>query len=225
MITLYHHPVSPFCITIRMILCYAKAEHRVVDLPYSDRRVIIEKTGGNYYKIPIIEDGKTIVWDRTELGQEIARYLDDKFRLDLFPPALEGIQSILSRYIESDVEGVAFKLNDIHYESWLPDVHDRTMWLRHKERKFGSGCISQWHANQGSFHEELEECLKPLEQMLSVRPFLIDESMRFVDCDLFGVIGNLMFSGHNAIPTRFSYLHRWHSRVATRCGTSQSAKT
>lgn len=33
MITLYQHPVSPFCITTEAILKYAKAERRVENLP------------------------------------------------------------------------------------------------------------------------------------------------------------------------------------------------
>src|ERR1700716_2822663 len=108
MIRLYQHPVSPFCITAEAILKFAKAKHRVVSLPYSDRRIIVDKSQGKSYKVPLLEDGKTIVWDRTELGQEIARYLDKKFDLDLFPPELEGIQTILGRYIESEVEAVGF---------------------------------------------------------------------------------------------------------------------
>jgi glutathione S-transferase len=210
MITLYQHPVSPFCITIEAILRYAKVEYRIVNLPYSDRRMIVEKTKGAYYKIPLLEDGETIVWDTTDLDQEIARYLDGKFKLALFPPALEGIQSILARYIERDLEDVSFKLNDIHYESWLLDLYDRTMWLRHKERKFGRGCVDQWREHRDELQRQLEEMLSPLDQMLSQRSFLVDDSPKFVDYDLLGVIGNLIFSGHNTMPTRLRHLQRWH---------------
>lgn len=210
MITLYQHPVSPVCITSETILQYAKTEHRIVNLPYSDRRVIVEKTKGAYYKIPLLEDGETIVWDTADLGQEIARYLDGKFKLALFPPALEGIQSILARYIERDLEDVSFKLNDIRYESWLLDLYDRTMWRRHKERKFGQGCVTQWRDQQIGLQRQLEELLSPLDQMLSQRSFLVDVSPKFVDYDLLGVIGNLMFSGHSTIPTRLRHLQRWH---------------
>jgi len=48
--------------------------------------------------------------------------------LGLFPPEHEGIQTILARYIESEVESVGFKLNDIHYKSWLSDRYDRAMF-------------------------------------------------------------------------------------------------
>ena len=210
MITLYQHPVSPFCITIEAILKFAKADHRVVSLPYSDRRIIVEKSKGQYYKIPLLEDGKTIVWDKTDFGQEIARYLDEKFKLGLFPSALEGLQEILARYIESEVEMISFKLNDIYYESWLSDLYDRTMFLRHKERKFGAGCLASWRDQKKGLQRQLEVLLTPLDQMLSQRPFLIDARPRFADFDLFGILGNYMFSGHSKLPKPFGHLKRWH---------------
>jgi len=171
MITLYQHPVSPFCITTEAILKFSKARHRVVNLPYSDRRAVVQKSRGRSYRIPLIEDGKTAVWDKTELGQEVARYLDAKFKLGLFPAEREGLQAILARYIESEVEAIGFKLNDIHYESWLPDPYDRAMFLRHKERKFGPGCMTQWKNQRGDLRRQLDERLAPLDQIVSRQPF------------------------------------------------------
>ncbi|MBI3995103.1 MAG: glutathione S-transferase family protein [Nitrospirae bacterium] len=210
MITLYQHPVSPFCITTEAILKFAKADHRVVNLPYSDRRIIVEKSQGRSYKIPLFEDGKTIVWDKTDFGQEVARYLDEKFKLGLFPSELEGIQEILARYIEAEVEMTSFKLNDIYCESWLSDLYDRTMFLRHKERKFGAGCIASWRDKKDDLQRQLDALLTPLNQMLSRRPYLIDARPRFVDFDLFGIIGNYLFSGHNKLPKQFGHLKRWY---------------
>lgn len=94
----------------------------------------IKKSRGASYKIPLLEDDGTAVWDRTALGQEIARHLDAKFSLGLFPAEIEGIQSVLARHIESEIESVGFKLNDIEYESWMADPYDRAMFLRHKVR-------------------------------------------------------------------------------------------
>lgn len=210
---LYQHPVSPFCIAIGAILKGGSVPHEVVNLPYSDRRVIVEKTGGQYYKIPIVEDGPTVVWDRTDFGQEIARYLDRKFDLGLFPPALEGIQLIFSRYVENDLEGTGFKLNDLHYLSWLPDPYDRAMFIRHKERKFGAGCLEQWRTEKDRLQEAFESLLAPLDQILEESPFLIDRRPRFVDFDLLGILGNYAFSGHNRIPPRFKALLQWKERV------------
>lgn len=213
MITLYQHPVSPFCITIEEILKYAKTEYRTVNLPYSDRRVIVEKTQGRSYKIPMLEDEAALVWDKTDLGQEVARYLDEKFTLNLFPPEREGLQAILARYIENEVESVSFKLNDIDYEAWLPDLYDRTMFLRHKERKFGPDCITHWRNEKAALKGQLEGLLTPLDQMLAQRPFLLDDRPRFVDFDLFGILSNYTFSGQNQIPSRLTHLQQWRRRM------------
>lgn len=213
MITLYQHPVSPFCITIEEILKYAKTEYRTVNLPYSDRRIIVEKTQGRSYKVPMLEDEAALVWDKTDLGQEVARYLDEKFALNLFPPEREGLQTILARYIENDVESVSFKLNDIDYESWLPDLYDRAMFLRYKERKFGSDCITHWRDEKAALKEQLEGLLVPLDQMLAQRPFLLDDRPRFVDFDLFGILAYSTFSGQNQIPSRLTHLQQWRRRM------------
>lgn len=210
---LYQHPVSPFCIAISTILKWGEIPHQIVNIPYSDRRLIVEKTKGEYYKIPLLEDGDQVIWDRTDFGQEIARYLDQKFNLGLFPPNLEGIQTILARYIENDLESVGFKLNDIHYFSWLPDPYDRAMFLRHKERKFGPGCVDVWRQQEARLQGEFEALLVSLDQMLQVSPFLIDRRPRFVDFDLAGILGNYTFSGHNILPSRFKAIGRWREAL------------
>ena len=210
---LYQHPVSPFCIAIGAILTWGKIPHEMINIPYSDRRLIVEKSQGRYYKIPLLEDGDQVIWDRTDFGQEIARHLDRKFNLGLFPPNLEGIQTILARYIENDLESVGFRLNDIHYLSWLPDRYDRAMFLRHKERKFGAGCLDQWLQQKDRLQEEFETLLIPIDQMLQASPFLIDRRPRFVDFDLLGILGNYTFSGHNVLPSRFKTIARWREAI------------
>lgn len=215
MIILYQHPASPFCIAIDAILRYAKTDYRVVNLPYSDRRVIVEKSQGRYYKLPLLEDDDAIVWEQSDSSQDIARHLDRRFDLGLFPSEHEGLQTILARYIESDVEGVGFKLNDIYCEEWIPDLYDRTMMVRHKERKFGPGCLATWRAHQADLQRELETVLAPLDQILAQRVFLVDDRPRFVDFDLWGILGNYLYSGHYVVPPQCGKLSAWHERLKT----------
>lgn len=210
---LYTHPVSPFGIGIEKILTSYSIPHEVIHLPYSDRRIIVEKTNGAYYRIPLIVDDGVPVWDRTDLGQEIARHLDQKYELGLFPESLEGLQYILARYIEGEIESVGFKINDIDYESWLPDLYDRVMFVRHKERRFGDGCIKEWAASESELLSAFTELLRPLDAMLKVSPFLIDARPRFVDFDLYGILGNFMFSGRQQIPSSLTSLIKWKERM------------
>ena len=76
-------------------------------------------------------------------------------------------------------------------------------FLRHKERKFGRGCLDQWRErSKKSWLEQLEERLLPFEEMLSHQPFLLGDRPRFVDFDLFGMLENFLYSGHYELPGR-----------------------
>ncbi len=69
---------------------------------------------------------------------------------------LEGVQSILWRYIENEIEGATFRLNDIYWKENMPAA-EQLHFLRYKERKFGRGCIDQWRAQQNVWLKQLEQ--------------------------------------------------------------------
>ena len=79
-------------------------------------------------------------------------------------------------------------------------------FLRHKERKFGRGCIDQWRAQQNDWLKQLEQRLLPFEEMLAHQPFLLGEQPRFVDFDLFGMLGNFLYSGHYQLPAAHPHI-------------------
>src|SRR5258706_1029866 len=144
MMTLIQFPWSPFCITIRRILERHKILHRIHNSrPDRERRVVIRGTKGRGYSVPCVVDGTHAVVDLTTFGQEVARYVDRKYRLGLFPRNKEGVQSILAQYIENQLEDVGFRVNDSYVLPTLPLV-ERVMVIRYKERKFGKGCLAHW---------------------------------------------------------------------------------
>jgi glutathione S-transferase len=169
-------------------------------------------TRQRYYGVPIIRSGKSVIFEVSEDSQVIAKYLDSRLQLGLFPWELEGVQSILWRYIENEVEGVGFKLNDIYWREVVP-ASEQVAFLRHKERKFGRGCIDQWRAQQKELLAQLEQRLVPFEEMLMFKPFLLDERPRFVDFDLYGILGNFLYSGHYRLPAAHTHLREWHRRM------------
>jgi glutathione S-transferase len=213
MIELIQFPWSPFCIVQRRILEFSGAKFKLTNVPNGDRSLVWRLSRQRYYAVPIIRDGRTVVFEVSEDSQVIAKYLDGKFKLGLFPWELEGVQSILWRYIENEVEGIGFKLNDIHWKEMVP-ASDRMRFLRHKERKFGRGCLEQWRAQRKELLEELEKRLIPFEEMLLYKPFLLDERPRFVDFDLYGMLGNFLYSGHYRLPAAHSQLKKWYRRMA-----------
>src|SRR5947207_7935193 len=212
MIELIQFPWSPFCIVQRRILEFSVIKFKLTNIPNGDRSLVWKLTRQRYYGVPIIREGKSVVFEVSDDSQVIAKYIDSKLKLGLFPWQLEGVQSILWRHIENEIEALCFKLNDIYWHEMVP-AFDRLRFLRHKERKFGRGCISQWKAQQKELLEQLEERLVPFEEMLLYRPFLLDHHPRFVDFDLYGMLGNFLYSGHYRLPAAHAQIKDWYGRM------------
>ncbi len=213
MIELIQFPWSPFCLVQRRILEFADVNFKLTNLPNTgDRSLIWKLTGEKYYAVPILRDGKKVIYETGDDTQDLARHLDQKFQLGLFPVASEGVQSILVRYIEHEVEAVGFKLNDIYYKEFVSKA-DQVSFIRHKERKFGRGCIDQWRAQQKNLVAQMEQKLQPFEQMLAHSTFLIGERPLFVDYCLLGILENYLFSGHYALPKSLPNLRAWYRVV------------
>ncbi len=214
MIELIQFPFSPFCLPTRRILEFSSATFKIINVPAQERSLVWKLTQQQYYGVPIIRDGKQIIFDDTDDQQIIAKYLDQKLELGLFPADREGEQSILWRFIENEIEGATFRLNDIYYRENLP-ASDQLQYLRFKERKFGRGCIEQWRQDQKVWLHKLETALVPFEHMLAHREFLLSERPLFVDFDLFGMLENFLFSGHYSLPKSQPNLREWHRCMQT----------
>jgi glutathione S-transferase len=215
MIELIQFPWSPFCLVQRRILEFSGAPFKITNLKLTgDRSLIWKLTKERYYGVPVIRDGRTVVFEIAEDSQVIAKYLDEEMELGLFPVELRGVQDLIWRHIENDIEGVGFKLNDVYFKEFVVKA-DQVAFIRHKERKFGSGCLDQWRAQQKTLLKKLETNLVPFEQMLLHRPFLLDERPRFVDFDLFGILENFLYSGHYQLPARHKQIQRWHRRMSS----------
>lgn len=214
MIELFQFPFSPYCIPSRRILEFAGAKFKLVHVPPQDRTLAWKVTRQQYYGVPIVRDGGKVVFDDTDDQQIVAKYLDAKFDLGLFPAAHEGVQSILWRHIENEVEGATFRLNDIYYRENIP-AGEHLQYLRFKERKFGRGCIDQWRKQKNDWLGKLEAAVAPFEQALAHSPFILGGRPLFVDFDLFGMLENFLYSGHYRLPKSQPHLRAWHKRMKT----------
>jgi len=212
MIELVQFPWSPFCIVQRRILEFAGVGFKITNIPNGDRSLVWKLTKERYYGVPVLKDGRNVLFELDDDTQVIAKYLDWKFSLGLFPKELEGVQSILWRFIENDIEGPCFKLSDIHWKELVPKS-DQLRFVRHKDRKFGRGCLDQWRAQEGELLAQLEERLLPFEEMVRHRAFLIEDRPRFVDFDLFGMLGDFLYTGHYQLPKAHAALREWHKRM------------
>jgi len=214
MIELIQFPFSPFCLPTRRILEFSGTKFKIINVSPQERSLVWRLTQQKYYGVPVIRDGKNIVFDDTDDQQIVAKYLDQKLELGLFPAEREGVQYLLWRDIENEVEGATFRLNDIYYQENLPAA-DRLQYLRFKERKFGRGCIDQWRVDQKVWLKKLEAALAPFEQMLAHLEFLLGERPLFVDFDLFGMLENFLFSGHYQLPKSLPNVREWHDCMKT----------
>ena len=216
MIELIQFPWSPYCLVQQRILEFSGAPHKVTNTKPSDRSLVWKLTKQRYYQVPIVKDGRNVLFETDDNSQVIAKYLDSKLKLGLFPKQWDGLQRILWRYIDNDVEGATFRLNDARYEEFVP-ASERLNYLRFKERKFGRGCIAQWRAESKLWQSRLAELLIPFEQMLSTRDFLLDAQPRFVDFDLWGMLSNFLYSGHYRLPANLPKVKVWYRRMTDIC--------
>ena len=214
MIELYQFPWSPFCLVQKRILEYGRIPHRVIDVPSTDRSKIWKLTRERYYQVPVLKDGRAVLFETDDDSQILAKYLDLKHRLELFPNQWAGVQRILWRSIEHEVESYTFQLNDIYFRDFVP-AEEHGAYVRHKERKFGRGCIEAWAGNSRELQAGLAHSLLPFEQMVCDKPYLLDDRPRFVDFDLWGMLANFLFSGHYRFPSACPRLKRWHARMGS----------
>jgi glutathione S-transferase len=214
MIELIQFPWSPFCLVQKRILEYAQVRFKIINIPINDRSLVWRLTRQRYYQVPILKDGRSVLFETDEHSQVLAKYLDESLHLGLFPADGEGQQSIIWRFFEQEIEGVAFRLNDIYYREFVSQ-RDQLGFLRHKERRFGRGCLDVWAKQQSELLADLEHRLLPCEEMLVRRPYLLGEQPRFVDFDLYGMLANFLFSGHYALPSKHNRLTEWYARIAT----------
>ena len=212
MIELVQFPWSPYCLVARRLLEFSGTPFKITNVAPSDRSLVWRLTRRRYYQVPVIKDGRTVVFETDENSQVIAKYFEAKLQLGLFPREWDGVQKILWRYIENDVEGLTFKLNDAYYQENVTPS-EQLNYLRFKERKFGRGCLRQWFLDQKQLAAELTERLSPFEQMLGTRPYLLDQRPRFVDFDLWGMLANFLYSGHYKLPAVHTRLKRWYGRM------------
>jgi glutathione S-transferase len=123
-------------------------------------------------------------------------------------PTLEIIRSLDDNQHSYEPEFLEFQ-----YVATRPLI-ERTMLIRHKERKFGRECIGEWTSHRQYLCTQFAELLKPIDSMLADSPFLLTDRSLFVDYNLYSVLGNYLFSGKTRLPN-LKHLQRWYEVMDT----------
>ncbi len=214
-VSIYQLAHSPFCIPITAALQSCGVPFETHEVPNWDRSEIIRLTNGAYYQVPLlVHDGKA-VFETAGDSQDISRYVDVTFaKGKLFPQQLEGLQAIVIDYLENEVEAVTFRLVDPFYIDSITDLVGRTMTVRHKERKFGRGCVEAWRQDAKTLRAAADRLLGRSEAMLQYTPFLFGDTPVYADYLLYGIIGNMTWKGWNKLSEEQPALRAWMARLA-----------
>lgn len=221
---LYQYPYSPFCIPIELALRHSDIPYDVVNLHACDPTPVIQLTKGEYYQVPVIEDlfSHDIIYDKSPSGDDVPKYIDNLAPLmRLFPSEVEGLHRIFLHYIENECESHGFKVCDAYWEKWIKNDIERGLLRRHKERKFGVGCLDEWHRNVNQLIENFHRAIQPFERVLANSPFLTGERPVYADYALCGVIGNFLYPGVTALPENCLMIEAWYTKM--RAGNFRSA--
>lgn len=214
-VVVYEMSHSPFCIPVTRALDSLGVAFERVEVPNWDRSAVLELTDGQYYQVPLLKDGQTSVWESSANSQDIARYIEGKWgKGRLFPEASLGIQEILLEHIEEKLEDVTFKLVDPPYLDGIDDVAARGHVIRHKERRFGPGCVDAWRRDREKLRAGADRLLDRFEQMLKRTPYLLGDQPVYTDFALYGIIGNLTYRNWNELSENQTALRDWSARLA-----------
>jgi glutathione S-transferase len=213
-LTVYQFAHSPYCLPITRALEALDVQFAIRNVSNADRREIIELTRGAYYQVPVLVHNGRVIFESSADSLDIARFVDETFGNGrLFPAEHEGFQRLIIAHLEDDVEGVTFRLVDPPYLAAIKNVVERAMIIRHKERKFGRGCVEAWAAGREELAKTARTLLKPYELTLRHRPFLFGETPVYADFALFGILGNLTYRDFNRLPEGFDALAAWYERI------------
>ncbi len=207
---------SPYCIPITAALRALGVKFRAVQVSYGDRTPIFRLTQGIYHQVPVLVDGKEVVFESASDTLDVARFVDGRWAGGrLFPAAVEGLQRIVVPHLENEVEGITFRLIDPLFFDTVTDERERMFFLRFKERKFGRGCIEAWRKQAAQLWAQAETQLAPYDLLLQHSEYLLSEAPVYADYALLGIVGNLTYRGLNALPPSLQALRAWRKRIDT----------
>jgi glutathione S-transferase len=213
-LTIYQMPHSPYCIPITQALVALGVPFETVNISPHTREEVIRASDGKYYQVPLLDHGGELIMESSGKSIDIARYVDQALAGGrLFPSAIEASHLPLVSKIEDEFELAGFILMDPTHIANIDDLVARTMVIRHKERKFGRGCVDRWREYHGELFSHFVRLLAPCETTLGERTFLFGDAPVYADFSLFGVLENVTFQGWNSLPPTLPNILRWREAL------------
>lgn len=213
-VVLYQMVHSPFCIPISQAMRTCGVEFETREIPNWDRSELLRITNGASYAVPVlVHDGRPI-FESGPATQDIAQYVDSTWAGGkLFPARHEAPHACIIDFLENELEARTFKLVDIHYIPAIADVANRGMVIRHKERKFGPGCVDAWRKSAAQLRTEADSLLERCETTLRAQPFLLGEAPVYADFLLSGILTSFTMNGWNHLNEKQSAIAAFLKRI------------
>jgi glutathione S-transferase len=196
---LYRFLYSPYVWKVRALLDLARADYRVIDVPYCDRRELLSVSGDIQVPVLVLDDGRVLSGSRTICNTLIAE--DARFARFL-PSPLEGPISAYADWAEDDPDESIWFLSAPGIRDSYTNAHDRAFFTLVKERKYGVGALERWAERGDELADELRAWLAPTARTLARVPFVFGDAPTLADAALYGQL--CMLSG--AAPARVAAL-------------------
>ena len=171
---------SPFAAKVRVVLKLKQLACELVEIPYTKRAELVKVSGG--VNVPVLVDGATVVTD----SPRITAYLETQGGPSLREHPLAPV---MEQWADNWLEETAFRLACPGLEDRMAaDQGDeaRLLFRLIKERRYGSGCIAAWRADQARYSEETKTLLRPVVEAVRATGFVLGNAVSVADAAVVG---------------------------------------
>lgn len=194
---------SPFAAKVRVALKLKQLECELVEIPYTNRAELVKVSGG--INVPVLVDGATVVTD----SPRITAYLETKGGPSLREHPLAPV---LEQWADNWLEETAFRLACPGLEDRLgadQGEEARLLFRLIKERRYGSGCIAAWRAEQARYSEETKALLLPVVEAVRAKGFVLGNSVSIADAAVVGQLHMVEAALPGWVKTQLPALSAW----------------
>jgi len=201
---------SPYCAKVRKILDFKGIDFEAVEVDYLERKELLAAT--NQLTVPALtlENGETIV-DSARIASRLEELFPEP---TILPSRWRGMHRVLAGYIDTELAEVLFRWNIPDKAAhWRERGRDReALWRFTRERKYGAGFIDRMIEERPANLALAVEALTPFEEAIGDNSFLFGR-IGLADFALYGQLYYFAFTGELKIPTEFTNLRAYFSRI------------
>lgn len=185
---LFKFAYSPYARKVQAVLDLMGVAYEAIEVPYGDRRQLVELTGG-YLQVPVlVDDAGTVVTDSRKICEHL---LVGEAARRLTPEPLEGPIWAYADFCDGPLEDVLFRIATPPLVAQKATPEDRALYIYIKERKFGSGCVERWAAERSLLLAQGSRLVAPTARTLAAQPFLFGTEPTLADAALYGNLAML----------------------------------